>query len=1081
MPADGCCNSRSVTSVEGERARQDRLAADEQAALRRFAALVGEGATTNVLVAAVVDEVAHVLDVPAVLLARYEPDRTMTVLATVSGLGFEVGSRWPLDGPSVSATVLDTGAPARMDDYSNVEGAIAGGVRAAGLPATVGAPIIVDRAVWGVIVAGTREPAALPADSEERLADFTTLVAISIANAESRERQRRLAETQRALRRIATMVAEGASTSDVCAVVVEEVAAALETSAVSLLRREPGGFASVVASRNVAGFVPGSRWPLDGPSLTRTVLETGRPARVDDYGPLEGAIAAKARAVGAASSVGVPILVDGRTWGVIALGAAPGERLPAETVHDLQDFVDLVSTAISKADQADRERMLADTRSALRHVATLVAEHATLDELFQAVAEKVALILDAPCASVVQFDADDSSLIVGSFANPSLPVGSRWPHAGPSLNALVARTGRPARIDHGDLPGPVSAMGAPASGMQVGVGVPIVVDGSVWGMIGVGSREGLAWLPPDIEDRLVGFTDLVATGISKALAYEDLQRLAGEQAALRRVATLVAQASPPTEIFAAVAEEVARVLSLRTIEIVRYGVETATVIASFHSHLPLGSTWPLDGGSVIRTVHSTGRPARIDDFSTLTGTIAESATNAGFLAAIGAPIVVSGATWGCIVARSRDEEPIPPEAEMRLTHFTELVAIAIANLQAHDELQSLAGEQAALRRVATLVARGASPGDLFTAVATEVADVLGVSAALVDRYDPDGAAITLGVSHEPDWVAADIVLQPGTRWPPDAGSLTAQVRQTERAARVSSNSELAGAIGETSRAAGLGAGCSAPIVVDGAVWGAIRVFSRIGAVLPPDTETRLEAFTELVAMAISNAAARGDLIASRARVVAAGDDARRRIERNLHDGTQQRLIALGLDVQHVRASLPPKRDDLDLELVRMQGDIESILEDLRELSRGLHPPLLSRRGLLPALRALARRSPIPVDIDVELRQRPPDTVEMALYYVAAEALTNAIKHARATAVSMNLETDHVGYPFQVGLDGRGSTGNLHLTIADDGIGGASLSGGSGLIGLVDRIDSLGGRLVVESPPGLGTRISVVIPLAPEAG
>src|SRR5262249_10883297 len=155
---------------------------------------------------------------------------------------------------------------------------------------------------------------------------------------------------------------------------------------------------------------------------------------------------------------------------------------------------------------------------------------------------------------------------------------------------------------------------------------------------------------------------------------------------------------------------------------------------------------------------------------------------------------------------------------------------------------------------------------------------------------------------------------------------------------------------------------------------------------------------------------------------------------------------------------------------RAEADLESVLEDVRELSRGLHPPLLSRAGLLPPLRALARRSPIPVEIDVDLRERPPASVETALYYVVSEALTNAIRHSHAETISVTVETDHGGVPFGIGLDGSRTVTNVYATVVDDGVGGAELAEGSGLIGLADRVDALGGRFALESPAGSGTRI-----------
>jgi PAS domain S-box-containing protein len=237
-----------------------------------------------------------------------------------------------------------------------------------------------------------------------------------------------------------------------------------------------------------------------------------------------------------------------------------------------------------------------------------------------------------------------------------------------------------------------------------------------------------------------------------------------------------------------------------------------------------------------------------------------------------------------------------------------------------------------------------------------------------------------------------------------------------------------------------------------------------GRGLPDGVEARLTSFTELVATAISNATTRSELIASRARIVTAGDEARRRLERDLHDGIQQRLVAIGLDVQTVRTAIPTEQQHAHTDLDRIALDIEGILEDVRELSRGLHPPLLSQRGLESALRTLSRKSPIEVDLNIDIDQRPPESLEVAVYYVASEALTNAAKHSHASRIAIAVAT---------------SDAVLHATIEDDGIGGAEPSTGSGLVGLIDRVEALGGRLALHSPPGVGTTISLELPLAAE--
>jgi PAS domain S-box-containing protein len=344
----------------------------------------------------------------------------------------------------------------------------------------------------------------------------------------------------------------------------------------------------------------------------------------------------------------------------------------------------------------------------------------------------------------------------------------------------------------------------------------------------------------------------------------------------------------------------------------------------------------------------------------------------------------------------------------------------------------LADEQAALRRVATLVARGVSPTAVFEAVAAEMAQLLGAESTQLLRYDPDGAA-QLVAAHGP------------RREPPE---LATSVWQTGRAAHVD---RPVGAVG-------------APIVVNGSLWGlAIVAWSPRAAVLP-GAEGRMAQFTELVATAVANADSRAELTASRARVVAAADETRRRIERDLHDGTQQRLVSLALALRATEARVPAGLDELRAELSDAAQGLAGAVEDLQEFARGIHPVVLSKGGLAPALKTLARRSSVPVELRVHAPRRLATGVEAAAYYVVSEALTNAAKHARASVVYVDLEAgDSV----------------VNVTIRDDGLGGADPGNGSGLTGLRDRVEALGGTLEIASASGRGTRLDARIPIRPE--
>jgi signal transduction histidine kinase len=287
------------------------------------------------------------------------------------------------------------------------------------------------------------------------------------------------------------------------------------------------------------------------------------------------------------------------------------------------------------------------------------------------------------------------------------------------------------------------------------------------------------------------------------------------------------------------------------------------------------------------------------------------------------------------------------------------------------------------------------------------------------------------------------------------------VLETGRPARVDSWSDAPGPLAAALRERGVRWSVGAPIMVEGRVWGVMTAGAIVEQRLLPDTEARLSEFTELLATAIANAGSREALAASRARIVAAADETRRRIERDLHDGIQQRLISLGLELRTAQAAVPPQLRELDRELSRVAEGLASAFDELREISRGIHPAILSEGGLAPALRALARRSAVPVELDVRAQRRLPEHVEVAAYYAMSEALTNTAKHAHASLV-------------HVELDARATT--LRLAISDDGIGGADPRQWSGLVGLSDRIAALGGTLQISSPPGNGTTLLIEIPL-----
>jgi signal transduction histidine kinase len=360
-----------------------------------------------------------------------------------------------------------------------------------------------------------------------------------------------------------------------------------------------------------------------------------------------------------------------------------------------------------------------------------------------------------------------------------------------------------------------------------------------------------------------------------------------------------------------------------------------------------------------------------------------------------------------------------------------------------------------LRRVATLVARGAAPEEVFAAVTEEFARLGPVDAAAMARFEPDGTFIYVA-----SWGRAVDFAPVGSRWTLDGNNVATAVFETGRSARVESQAGATGSIADLAREVGVRSLVVAPIVVEGRLWGQMGAGSTLEEPLPPDAEPRLASFTELVATAIANADNRAQLMASRARIVAAGDETRRRIERDLHDGTQQQLVSLMLELRAVQAAVPAQLGELGSGLGHIAEGLAGVFDRVREISHGIHPAILSERGLRPALMALARRSAVPVELDLRAGRRLPGPVEVAAYYAVSEALANAAKHAQASVV-------------QVELDMPGTI--VRLAVRDDGAGGADPARGSGLAGLRDRIEALGGTLEVTSPAGGGTTLLIEIP------
>jgi PAS domain S-box-containing protein len=555
----------------------------------------------------------------------------------------------------------------------------------------------------------------------------------------------------------------------------------------------------------------------------------------------------------------------------------------------------------------------------------------------------------------------------------------------------------------------------------------------------------------DIEDRLLA---------QRALSERD-DMLVAEQTSLQRVAALVARGAASAEVFAAVAREVSQVIALPMVAIWRYEFDgTATVIGEWSERptsFRVGTRWPIGGPTVVAMVLESGRPERIEDFGPIPGTIAGAAREAGIGSCVGAPILVEGRLWGVMSADKFDREPLAEGIELKLAQFTDLVATAISNSESREALVRLAEEQTALRRVATLVAEAVPPGDVFAAVAREVGMLIGAETAQVGRFGDDGTVTVVA-----GWGSGGERVVVGTTMPTDGENVCSMVIRTGRPARMDGFDGAPGPIAALLRQIGIRSSAGAPIVVDGRQWGITIASTRGEDPLPADTEGRIAAFTDLAATAISNAQARSDLAASRARIVAAADEERRRVVRDLHDGAQQRLVNTIVTLKLADEALQADRDDTPELLEEALEHAEQAISQLRELSHGILPTALTRGGLRAAIEALTSRATLPIALDVPA-ERLPAAVEATAYFVIAEALTNVVKHANATRASVRAWLDD---------------GTLAIEVRDDGIGGARPEGG-GLVGVADRLAALDGRLRVDSPRDGGTLLAAEIPLPRE--
>ena len=614
-------------------------------------------------------------------------------------------------------------------------------MRLAGTRAAVGTPIGVDGRLWGAIVAATSRDEPLPPETELRLGQFTELMATAIANTESHARADRLAEAQASLRRVATLVATESSLGEVFAMVAEEVARALGDVECALLRDEGDGTASIVAISEPSAAQIGVRLSLDDVSVTSLVLREGRLARLDDYARAEGEVAGGARDRGIRSSVGAPIVVGDRVWGVMAVATREARPLAADAEAQLAQFSELVATAIANTQARGEIERLADEQAALRRVATLVAAGVQPAELFSAVSQEVAQLLGTDVASVGRFDPDGPAYVVVGLASDSeeAAIGARLELDDALALTAVYRTGRAARVDRRDWSGvsePASAPWRVASAPPPRSRARSSSREHLWGCVTATGERRCRSTP-----RIVSPTS-PSSSAPRSPTRSRVHACAGsrdEQAALRRVATLVAKGAPASVVFGAVASEAGALFGADFSGMLR--IEDATTVSTVATwaadgdHPEVPERWTIEPGDPMMLLAEAGAATRVEDWGSIPGEIARVLREVlDVSCSVGCPITVEGRPWGALAIHCKQGRPLPPDTESRITQFTDLVGTAIANAEAHARADRLADEQAALRRVATLVAQEAPLEAVFAKVADEVAGTLGdVDSATVAR------------------------------------------------------------------------------------------------------------------------------------------------------------------------------------------------------------------------------------------------------------------------------------------------------------------------------------------------------------
>jgi len=849
-----------------------------------------------------------------------------------------------------------------------------------------------------------------------------------------------------ALQRISPMVASDHPPREIFEAVAREMAQLTNADAAWLVHFDVGDsimllgiWPPVDRSRPI-----GTRQELS--DELRLARDAAVPYRVDTLNPdAVGPFVEEALRLGIVSSLGVPIFLHGQVWGLGAVTLHRQESFSEGHEGSLEWFLGLVAPALGSSQALAEMRHADDGQLAFSRVAELASRDSATDELFGAIALEASRITQGTSVTLVRFGEDGTEATVLASSGGHIEAAVTFPVTDESIVGRAARSRRPVRIDDYSVGSTEGAAGRLE--VRAAVAVPVTIENESWGVLAGFSDDAI--LPPDAERWLSLFAKIGSAGISSWQAHGELRAMSDEQTALLRVAGLVARRKDETELFDAVAEEASGLLGdVATVLAHLDGDRTLRVVASHGQLVPVGALLeiPEDDNGTAAQILRTMRSARVDNRDAhLSAVKSDRASGAG--SRVSVPVIVGGRLWGMLSAVD-ESRTLPPWTERRLEKFAEFVAAAIATNEARSSMEQLAEEQASLLRVAEAVARGMPLQDVFAMIALEASNVLDQVATSLMKYDAQGVATVVSGWRSPAPV--------GLQVPPDAHGI-GDVFRTVRTIRVESfeGTNLA----HVASTLGVLSGVAVPIAVEGRIWGTLTASSS-GPPLAAEVEERLERFAALAAVAIANAQNKEQLVASRARVQAAADEARRRVQRDVHDGAQQQLIQTVLALKMALAAA--KRGDTAADLMaEALGYAARATSELRDLVHGILPVSLSRGGLRAGLESLIRNLPIPVELDFDAPRCPSET-EVTAYFVIAESLTNVVKHAGANRI-------------EVGVRIEGD--RLVVTIVDDGIGGADPDRGSGLIGLNDRLQALGGELSIESPSGEGTSVRAALPVA----